>query len=208
MADQPAAARREQGVRTRDTILAHAVQVASVEGLEGLSIGRLASDLGISKSGLFARFGSKEDLQLATVQAARDIFIAEVTGPARKLEPGLARLRKLVDLFLSYSRRRIFPGGCFFANAVAEFDGRPGPVRDALANEVSALITFLERTIRAAIDNGELQPDTDPRVLAFEIYSILNGANARSVLFNDKGVYRMARRVVLDRLAAMGGALT
>lgn len=198
-----AASRRAQGSRTRSAILDHAVQIASVEGLDGLSIGRLASDLGMSKSGLFAHFGSKEDLQIATIDAARDIFIGEVTGPARRAEAGLPRLRKVTELFLSYSRRRVFPGGCFFAQAASEFDSRPGPVRDAISLHLREWIEHLERTCQVAVEKGQLRPETDPRRLAFEIQALLDLANSRSVLFDDSRVYALARRAITERLDAV-----
>ena len=123
--------RKAQGERTRKAILEMAVNIASAEGLEGLTIGRLALELSMSKSGLFAHFGSKEDLQVATVEAARAIFINEVIKPAFEAAQGLNRLWKLCDIWLSYVQAGVFRGGCFFAAAAAEFDGRPGPVRHA-----------------------------------------------------------------------------
>jgi AcrR family transcriptional regulator len=128
-----AQARKARGDRTRQAILEAAVDIASAEGLEGLTIGRLASELSMSKSGLFAHFGSKEELQLATVEAARDIFIREVIRPSFTAAKGLTRLWKLCDVWLAYVRGEVFRGGCFFAAAAAEFDGRPGPVRDRLS---------------------------------------------------------------------------
>ncbi|HYG79697.1 MAG TPA: TetR/AcrR family transcriptional regulator, partial [Pyrinomonadaceae bacterium] len=124
-----AKARRAHGERTRQAILEAAVHIASEEGLEGLTIGRLASELSMSKSGLFAHFGSKEELQLATVEAARAVFVREVVGPAFAAEKGLARLWKLCEVWLGYVEGEVFRGGCFFTAAAAEFDGRPGAVR-------------------------------------------------------------------------------
>src|ERR687891_926671 len=121
------------GNRTRDAILGRAMDLASLEGLEGLTIGRLALELSMSKSGLFAHFGSKEELQVATVEAARAIFIREVIKPAFESTEGLQRLWKLCDIWLSYVQSGVFRGGCFFAAAAAEFDSRPGPVRDRIA---------------------------------------------------------------------------
>src|SRR5687767_10705571 len=134
--EEPAAVdgRRARGEKTRDAILARAVQIASQDGLEGLSIGRLATDLGVSKSGLFAHFGSKTELQLATVDAARHIFIHEVIGG--RAESGIGGLIGLTDSWLDYMRSDVFRGGCFFASASLEFDGRPGPVRDRLASRM------------------------------------------------------------------------
>src|SRR5271170_2654060 len=112
------------GARTRDTILRAAADLASVEGLDGLSIGRLATELAMSKSGLFAHFGSKEDLQLATIEEARQRYVQQVIAPALAAGTGITRLSALCEAFLSYIERRVFPGGCFFAAAVAEFDGK------------------------------------------------------------------------------------
>jgi AcrR family transcriptional regulator len=123
--------RRPRGLKTRRAILRKAVNLASLEGLEGLTIGRLASALRISKSGLFAHFGSKEDLQCAAVDAARDIFVEKVVRPAYEFR-GLKRLRALCENWLSYGEERVFPGGCFFSAASLEFDDRPGRVRDQI----------------------------------------------------------------------------
>jgi AcrR family transcriptional regulator len=123
--DEVADRRRERGRRTRESILDAAVDLASVEGLDGLTIGRLASALGMSKSGLFAHFGSKEELQLATIEAASEIYIREVIAPARDAERGLPRLVALMDHWLDYLRREVFKGGCFFDAARSEYDSRP-----------------------------------------------------------------------------------
>ena len=123
-----------KGERTRHAILDVAVEIASVDGLEGLSIGRLANQVKMSKSGLFAHFGSKEELQVETVEHAREIFIANVILPAFKAPKGSARLRSLCEKWLAYSQGKIFRGGCFFAAAATEFDSKPpGPVRTRIA---------------------------------------------------------------------------
>ena len=126
MSEQLTDGRIRRGDRTRRLVLGHAVDVASVDGLEGLSIGRLATDLSMSKSGLIAHFGSKEELQLATVRAARAIFAQTVIEPALQRPPGLGRVRALLDAWLEYSSDRRFPGGCFFARATHEFAAKPG----------------------------------------------------------------------------------
>src|SRR6188472_3204529 len=119
------------GAQTRGTIVRAAADLASVEGLDGLSIGRLATELAMSKSGLFAHFGSKESLQLATIEEARQRYVREVIAPALASGSGIKRLHALCESFLSYVERGVFPGGCFFAAATAEFDCKaPGPVRD------------------------------------------------------------------------------
>ena len=125
--------RKARGDRTKRAILDKAVDVASVEGLEGLSIGRLAAELGVSKSGLFAHFGSKLELQLETVDAASELFEEQVWQPVAELEPGVVQLGALMESWLRYFRDPGTSGGCFFSNAYHEFDARPGPVRDAIA---------------------------------------------------------------------------
>src|SRR5438105_9595541 len=129
---------------TRDAILDRAVDIASEEGLEGLTIGRLATEMEMSKSGLFGNFGSKEELQLATIEAAGRRFAEEVVGPLGDLEAGTERLRALCDRYIGYMERQVFPGGCFWASVTAEFDSRPGPVRDAIGEKVSAWVGGLE----------------------------------------------------------------
>ncbi|MEV0677227.1 TetR/AcrR family transcriptional regulator [Actinosynnema sp. NPDC050436] len=188
--------RVERGEQTRRQILRRAAEIASVEGLEGLSIGRLATELGVSKSGVFAHFGSKEELQLATVRAAAKIFVDEVVTPAGGAT-GLARLERLLDGWLAYSQRRTFPGGCFFYSVQAEFDARPGRVRDSIA-EFDRSWAELVRT--AAADVPGLVGD--PAQLAFEVVAYLDLANARSVLHGDTDAYARARTAVrraLDR---------
>ena len=132
---RPPDGRKIRGDRTRRAILTTAVNVASVEGLEGLTIGRLATELEMSKSGLFAHFGSKEELQVSTVRAAAAIFVHRVIRDAEeRFEPGIARLQAVLDSWIGYMERGTFAGGCFFAAATIEMDGRPGPVRDAVAD--------------------------------------------------------------------------
>src|SRR4051794_25238460 len=128
---RPARRRRADGERSRAAILREAARLATVEGLGGLSLARLAEAVGMSKSGLFAHFGSKEQLQLATVDAASAIFEELVLGPAEEVAPGVARLRAYVDGFLRHVEEGVFPGGCFFVSAMGELDTHPGPVRDA-----------------------------------------------------------------------------
>jgi len=132
-----------KGNETRAAILQVAIQIASEEGLEGLSLGRLADDVGMSKSGLFAHFRSKEDLQLAVVDAARDLFIAQVVTPARKFPAGIQRLRKLADTWLAYAQGHVFRGGCFFVAASMEFDSRPGRVRDRVCELMAGWLAAL-----------------------------------------------------------------
>jgi AcrR family transcriptional regulator len=200
-AGRPAAgARQAQGGRTRRAILEVAVDVASAEGLEGLTIGRLASELSMSKSGLFAHFGSKEELQLATVEAAREIFIREVVRPAFDAAPGLARLWKLCEVWLEYVRGEIFRGGCFFAAAAAEFDGRPGPVRDRVAGIMKEWLGVLRRSVAEAREAGQLSAEADPAQLAFELNALEIGANWAFQLHGDRQAFSRARGAMVERL--------
>lgn len=193
-------ARKAHGERTRRSILEVAVDIASAEGLEGLTIGRLASAMGMSKSGLFAHFGSKEDLQLATVEAARKVFIQEVVRPVFETEVGLARLWKLCDVWLSFVRGEVFRGGCFFAAAAAEFDSRPGPVRDRIAAIMKEWLATLRRTVVEAQAAGQLDPQVDPTQLAFEFNALELGANWALQLHGDRQAFARAREAILERL--------
>ena len=145
---------RSDGERSYRLILDAAARLATVEGLDGLSIGRSRPEVGMSKSGLFAHFASKEELQLAAVGAAEEIFAAEVLAPAMDAEEGLARLETLCDGYLSYVRRGVFPGGCFFASTAAEWDSRGGPVRDRVRAVLAGWAELLEANVRAAQERG------------------------------------------------------
>ena len=153
---------RPKGQRTRAAILAEAARLATVDGLDGLSIGGLATAIGMSKSGLYAHFGSKEDLQLATIASARETFVAEVFVPALDAPQGIRRLYAACDAFLSHIERRVFPGGCFFAVAAADVGTRPGAVRDAVAAQQRDWTELLERLAGKAMDLGELEPGDRP----------------------------------------------
>ncbi|WUT00167.1 TetR/AcrR family transcriptional regulator [Streptomyces sp. NBC_00708] len=195
--------RVERGNRTRQLVLARAAAVASVEGLEGLSLGRLATDLRLSKSGVFALFGSKEELQLATVRAAVAIHDEHVVVPTRETPAGLGRVRRMCEAWIAYSRDRVFPGGCFFYAALAEFDAREGAVHDALATAQAGWFAFVERRIEEARALGEIRDDCDAAQLAFEIIAFLELANGDSVLRGSAESYTRARRAILGRLRAV-----
>jgi AcrR family transcriptional regulator len=198
---RPAAkARKAHGERRRRGILDVAVDLASAEGLEGLTIGRLASEMKMSKSGLFAHFGSKEDLQLATIEAARNVFIREVIRPAFESEKGVARLWRLCDIWLSYVRGGVFRGGCFFAAAAAEFDSRPGPVRDRIAEIMKEWLAMLRRAVVEAQEAGQLDPRIDAAQLAFEFNALELGANWAFQLYGDRQAFARAREAILERL--------
>ena len=180
----------------KDAILERAVEVASEQGLEGLTIGRLSTELGLSKSGLFGHFGSKEELQLAAVGAAEAIFLREVVEPALGEPEGAPRLRAYCDHWVGYLERKVFSGGCFFQAASAEFDGRPGAVRDKLREGQRAWLEELARQARIAGAD-------DPEQLAFEVYSLVAGANGRHQLFDDDEAFMRARRAI-ERLLPAG----
>jgi AcrR family transcriptional regulator len=191
--------RRPRGLKTRRAILRKAVNIASLEGLEGLTIGKLASTLRISKSGLFAHFGSKLDLQCAVVDEARDIFVEKVVRPAAQLR-GLPLLRALCENWLAYGERKTFPGGCFFSAASLEFDDRPGPVRDRIIILMKKWLENLQLAARDAQSAGEIRKDVDARQLAFEIHALAMGGNWSSRLFRDQSAFRSAKSAILRRL--------
>jgi AcrR family transcriptional regulator len=191
---------RADGLRSRATILEASARLATVEGLEGLSIGRLAEHIGMSKSGLYAHFGSKEELQMATVETAAEIFREQVIAPTEALEEPLARLEALCERFLEHLERRVFPGGCFFASAAAEFDTHPGPVKELIASHVRDWLEALEDLAARAQHDGELDPNEDPAQVAFELDAYLLMANTAFVLHNEPATLDRARAAVEARL--------
>ena len=199
---------RADGLRSRQVILTAAAELASVEGLEGLSIGRLADHVGMSKSGLFAHFKSKEELQIATIDAAMEIFRREVSEPGMAGAPGVARVLSQADAFFSHLERRVFPGGCFFIAVAAEMDARPGPVRDHLRAVYNVLLQGVTDLIREAQVLGEIAPDEDLAQLTYEIDAFLIGANFAYLFFEDRDALVRARRAIAARLshAAPSGA--
>jgi AcrR family transcriptional regulator len=197
--------RRSDGERRRRAILRGAAELATVEGLDGLSIGRLADRIGMSKSGLYAHFDSKEDLQLATIDEAQDIFIREVIAPAMTQPDGVARILGLCDAFLSHLERRVFPGGCFFAAAAAEFDTHDGRVRERIRDFFERWLQDIAAMVREAQHRGEIEQSIDAEQLAFEIDSLLLGANAGFVLFADSNALQRARTGIRQRLRLARG---
>jgi AcrR family transcriptional regulator len=196
--------RRADGERSHNAILLGATELATLEGLEGLSIGGLADHIGMSKSGLYAHFGSKEELQLATIEKAQEIFDREVTRPALEQPQGLSRVLGMSDAYLSYLERRVFPGGCFFAAAGAEFATRDGPVKQKLQEFATEGLRGLAEAIRAARAHGEIDADADADQLAFEIDALLHGANAGFLLSGDREPLDRARRAIRERLGVSG----
>lgn len=197
--------RRARGDESRRVILAHAIDAASVDGLEGLTIGRLADAAGHSKSGVATLFGSKEQLQLATVAAARDVFVERVVAPGRaESGRGLGRVCALISSWLAYSAGRVFRGGCFFAATSVEFDSRPGPVHDAVMAASTAWEDYLTASIEHAMAAAELPDLDDARQLTFEIVSFLEAANTRSLLHGSAEPYDRAATALRARLLSLG----
>ena len=192
--------RRADGERSRRAILDEAARLATVEGLGGLSLARLANAVGMSKSGLFAHFGSKEELQLATIDSATATFEEQVLERTAGL--GLERLRTLIDAFFRYVETDVFPGGCFFASALTELSMQPGPVRDRLVEFLDRWLGELEAAVRDAQAEGALDADEDPAQLAFEIGAALFFANAGFVVTRSPEAIERARRTIDRRLAA------
>jgi AcrR family transcriptional regulator len=194
--------RRADGERSYNAILRGATELATLEGLEGLSIAGLADHIGMSKSGLYAHFGSKEELQLATIEKAQEIFEREVGGPVLDQPEGLARILAFADAYLSYVERRVFPGGCFFAAAGAEFATREGRVKQKLQEFATEGMRSLAETIRGAQARSEIHPHVDADQLAFEIDALLHGANAGFLISGDREPLERARRAIRERLGA------
>jgi AcrR family transcriptional regulator len=190
---------RSDGRRTREKILVAAAQLATVEGIDGLSIGRLAEHIGMSKSGLFAHFGSKEELQLAAVATAEEIFADDVVKPALAQPPGLTRLESLCENFLSHVGRRVFPGGCFFSSVAAELDTRPGPVRERVIGIARGWLDLLTDSVSQAQKQGELNATLDASQLAFELDALLAFGNSLFLMDADKALAR-ARQGIADRI--------
>jgi len=193
--------RRSDGERSRNAILQEAARLATTEGLDGLSISRLADAVGMSKSGLFAHFGSKEELQLATIDAAQEVFTKEVIAPASAVDTGIGRLRGYSEAFLRHVQGDVFPGGCFFASVAAEMDTRPGPVRDRAVQVVGEWIGLLVAAARDAQAEGDLDPAEDAEQLGFEIEAYLLLANALFVATRADESIDRARRAIDTRLA-------
>ncbi|MBT2408683.1 TetR/AcrR family transcriptional regulator [Streptomyces sp. ISL-87] len=185
--------RRLRGARSRRTIVRHAVDVASLEGLGGLSLGRLATDLGLSKSGVQTLFGTKENLQAAAVEFAREAFNDAVVSPARPAPRGTARLRALIERWIEYAQAPLFPGGCFWAANLADFDSRPGRVRDALFRCQRDWRGLIAAELRHAADAGEIA-DLDADLAAFQIDAVLIAANIE-LRFGDEEAVNKVRRV-------------
>jgi AcrR family transcriptional regulator len=194
--------RRADGEKSRAAILAEAARLATVDGIEGLSIARLADAVGMSKSGLFAHFGSKEELQLAVVDAASATFAEQVVEPAEGAATPRERLERLVDGYLAYIAHDTFPGGCFFASVLAEVDMHPGAVRARLVEFLGDWLGRLAAAVAEAQDAGELDRAEEPAQLAFEIEAALFLANAQWIVVRSDEPIERARTAIRRRLEA------
>lgn len=203
LAEEAAPRPPRKGELTRRAILEVAIDIASAEGLEGLTIGRLARELGKSKSGLFAHFGSKAQLQLAAVDAAAAVFLDEVVHPALGAHRGLARLWAYCDCWLTHVERKVFRGGCFFAAAGAEFDSRPGAVRDRIADMSTRWLGILAGEVRLAQELGDLAAAAEPAQVAFEVHGFLLSANWERELLGRADAFARARMALHARLLAL-----
>jgi AcrR family transcriptional regulator len=192
-----------RGERTRAAVLDTAVALATEQGLDGLSLGQLAVRLGVSKSGLFAHWRSKEELQLAAVERAREQWVDQVISPALRAPRGVRRLWALHESKLAFYAGWTLPGGCFFAHAGFEYSVRPGPVRDRLVTALAEWLGLIERLVREAVQAGELDWPGEPAQLAYEIDAIGIAMVYMSRLFDPATVLRQSRAAVLGRLRAL-----
>jgi len=181
-----------KGEQTRVTILDEALKIASKLGLEGLTIGSLADATGMSKSGLFAHFGSREDLQLAVLEHAAQRYGEKVFVPVLKIERGLPRLRALFERWLDWALESGLPGGCIMISAAAEYDDRPGPIRDAVIANQHRGNAITQKAVRLAIEEGHLSPDTDPEQISFEMLGIVLAAHNHRRLLGDREARKRA----------------
>lgn len=195
--------RRSKGQSSRTTILLTAAKLATTKGLTGLSLGDLAAEIGMSKSGLYAHFKSKEELELATIETAATIFESEVLQPTMKAQAGTERLKTLASSFLSHLDRRVFPGGCFFASVAAELDTRPGPARDRVFEVLGQWLALLRQCILEAQDLGEVDPNAEVDQAVFEIEAMLLAGNFLFVMMNDPIHLNQASKGVENVLARL-----
>jgi AcrR family transcriptional regulator len=194
--------RRQRGQRTRREVAAQAAALASLDGLAGMTLSQVAGRLGVAKSSVQAAYATKEDLQVAAVAAAVEIFVENVVVPAQPHPAGRPRLEALVDGWIAYVTRRVFPGGCFMIATLSEFDSHPGPVRDALAQARLAWLALLEEQAAAAQAAGEIPDSPSAAMVAFELDALLGSANVSRNLSDDLAPLTAARRLIDLRLDA------
>lgn len=174
-----------KGNATRSRIVETALRAASVDGIDGITLGKVAADVGMSKSGLFAHFESKEALQVDVLNAAAEKFGEVVVAPALSAPRGEPRLRALFEHWLEWEQHESLPGGCVFMHAAAELDDRPGPARDALVAQQQKWLEMLAKAVRMTIDAGHFRPDVDPDLFAFQLFGIVLGYYHSARLLRD-----------------------
>lgn len=189
-----------KGEMTRQAILRVAADLASIDGLDGLTIGNLAKAVGMSKGGLYAHFRSKLELQLATIEAAREVVAREIGVPTRAAPAGVRRLWALCENYVSYQERKVFPGGCFFGNVGAEVDAKGGPLRELIAAVHCRLMDQFVECAREAQAQGELDASADPHQLAFEFVALIREAARSFLLDDDPNHFARARFAIMQRL--------
>lgn len=199
---------RIDGEQSRDRALQAAVGLAAIEGLERLSLSRLAKAVGLSKSGLFGLFGSKEELQFAIIDKAREVFTREVVMPALSAPEGAPRLRALCEGYLDHIAFREWPSGCFFASVAAEVGGRPGPIRDRVAMDQKQWASLLRQSATRAAELGQLRSEDPPEQLAFELGAMLTGADITYLLHRDPEILERVRSALQSRLGERGSSAT
>jgi AcrR family transcriptional regulator len=195
-----------KGEQTRAAILDEALKIASRLGLEGLTIGSLAEATGMSKSGLFAHFGSREDLQLAVLEHGAQRYGELVFAPVLKIERGLPRLRALFARWLDWTLSSGLPGGCIMISAANEYDDRPGPIRDAVIANQQRGNAITQKAVRLAIEEGHLRPDTDSEQIAFEMLGIVLASHNHRRLLGDKEARKRSLRAFDELIARHAGA--
>lgn len=193
------------GERRRIEILAAALDLSTALGLDGLSFSALAKEVRLTKAGVAAHFASKQELQLAVIDAAADAYRRPLDAAALAHEPGLARLHALMLAWFDHLDAIAYRGGCFFAAAGNDFAGRPGPVRSAVARQTSWLIRSLDEQAKLAARLGELAADASPEVLAFQLHALAQEANLRRELLDEQDAFATARRA-LDQVLARSAA--
>jgi AcrR family transcriptional regulator len=186
-----------RGARSRKAVTRHAVDIASLEGLDGLSFGRLAKDLSLSKAGIQTLFRTKEGLQLATAETAREVFFDAVIRPALSVPEGVARLRDLIERWIAYAAQPLFPGGCFWSANLPEFDSRPGAIRDTLLHQHHEWLDILARQLERAVAAKQVA-DIEIDVAVFQINAVLNAANIALRLGDTDSLHKVHR--VIDQL--------
>ena len=189
-----------KGPETRKRILAHALRVAASHGLAGLTIGRLAGDLGMSKSGLFAHFRSKRQLEMATINEARKVFTSQVLSPAGAANEGIERLWVLCDSWLAHIERRVFPGGYFFTGAFFECAERSGMIEEEINGMAREWWKSLKSAVLKAQDRKEIDPAVDARRISFDLNGILMATYWAFLVEKDAGIFHEARIALLAKL--------